>query len=199
MARRRRELRVEECRHLAGDAVDGDEVRPVVARLQLQDRVRQRQHVRERRPGLDPVWQEHDSGVIGAQLDLVLGEDHPVAELAPNLASFQLEAGRQDGSRQGNADGGARAEVPGAADDLPGIALADVHLAELQAVRVGMLDSVEHAAHAEEPEVAVNVRNADRLDSVDLAARDHEAVRDLLDRHLDRDVLPQPAHRHAHD
>ena len=37
---RRRELEIEESRHLAGDAVDGQEVGPVVARLQLEHRVR---------------------------------------------------------------------------------------------------------------------------------------------------------------
>ncbi len=83
---RRCELQLVERSHLAGDPVDGQQVRPVVARLQLQHRVRERQHVREQRPRLDPVWQEHDAAVIRAELNLVLREDHSVAELAADFA-----------------------------------------------------------------------------------------------------------------
>ena len=133
--------------------------------------------------------------MIRAELDLVLREDHPVAELAAHLALLELQAVRQHGAGQRDADRRAGAEVPRAADDLARIALAHVHLAELQAVRVRMLHGVEHAADTEEAEVAVDVCDADRLDPVDLARRDDEAVRELGDRHLDRDVLPQPADR----
>ena len=79
-----------------------------------------------------------------------------------------------------------------------GFALPDVDLAQLQPVCVRMLDGVEHASDAEEPEVAVDVRDADGLDPVDLAGRDDEPVRELADRHLDRDVVPQPADGDSH-
>ena len=64
-----------------------------------EDRVRERKHVRERRSRLDPVRQNHDAGVIHAELDFVLGEDHPVAELAANLALVELQAVRQHRAR----------------------------------------------------------------------------------------------------
>ena len=46
-------------------------------------------------PGSIPFGQQHDPGVIDAELDLVLGEDHSVAELAANLALLELQAVRQ--------------------------------------------------------------------------------------------------------
>src|SRR5512133_1299820 len=56
-----------------------------------------------------------------------------------------------------------------------------------------MVHGFEHTADAEETEVAVNVGDADPLDALDLAGRDHEALGDLVDRTDDRDVLLQPA------
>src|SRR5947199_9020565 len=61
-----------------------------------------------------------------------------------------------------------------------------------------MLRRLGHAPDAEQSEVAVAVGNAALLDPVDLAARDHEPVGELPRRHLDRDVLAQPAQGHSH-
>ena len=194
-ARRRCELQLVERSHLARDPVDGQQIRPVVARLQLEDRIGERQDVREQRSRLEPVRQEHDPAVIGAELDLVLRKDHSVAELPANLALFELQTAWEHCAGQRDADRCARSEVPRSADDLPRVALAQVDLADLQPVRVRVLHGIEHAADTEEPEVAVDVCDADRLDLVELARRDDEAVRELGDRHLDRDVLPQPADR----
>src|SRR5436305_1329652 len=104
-------------------------------------------------------------------------------------------ASRRDFSQSGDGDGCAGAEVPGAADDLARLALADVHPRELQAVRVRVLLGLEHAPHAEPVEVAVDLRNADPLDSLDLRGRDRELGRKLVDRERDRNVLAQPADR----
>jgi hypothetical protein len=62
-----------------------------------------------------------------------------------------------------------------------------------------MLHGFEHTADAKEPEVAVDVGDADMLDALDLAGRDHEALGDLVDRTVDRDVLLQPAEWDLHD
>ena len=49
-------------------------------------------------PGSAPV-EHHDPGVVGAELDLVLGEDHPVGELAAHLAPLERR-GRPGASRR---------------------------------------------------------------------------------------------------
>ena len=68
----------------------------------------------------------------------------------------------QHRARQRDRDGRARAEVPGAADDLARLALPHVHRAELEPVGVRVLARLEHAADAEEAEVAVDVGHAAR-------------------------------------
>ena len=190
-ARQRDKLQVVERRHLAGDSVDREQVGPVARRLHEQDVVDEREHITERSPRLG-VRQHHDPGVVRAERDLVLGQDHPVRELAPNLALLELEAVRQHGPGQRDADGRARPEVPGAADDLARLALADVDTAELQAVGVRVLLRLEHLAHAEQAEVAVAVRDAPSLDPIDLGRGDREPCCELVQWHLDRHVVAQP-------
>jgi hypothetical protein len=60
-----------------------------VAGLEHEHFVGQRQDVCQRRPGLDAVWEHHDPGVVRAEADLVLGEDHPVAQLAAHFAPLE--------------------------------------------------------------------------------------------------------------
>src|SRR5205807_1995168 len=47
-------------------------------------------------------------------------------------------------------------------------------------------------------QVAVDVRHAAPLDSLDLRRCDAQTLRQLGERHLDPDVLPQPADRNSH-
>ena len=133
-----------------------------------------------------------------AELDLVLGQDHPVRELAANLALLELQPAREPRAGQRDRHGRARAEVPGAADDLARVALPHVHAAELEPVGVRVLLGLEHAPDPEEPEVAVLVGHATALDPLHLRGRDREPLRQLGQRHLQRDVLPQPGNRNTH-
>jgi hypothetical protein len=130
--------------------------------------------------------------VVGAEVDLVLGEDHPVGELAAHLALLELEAVREHGAGERDGDRRAGAEVPRAADDLPRLALAQVDLRQLQPIGVRVLDRLEHLADAKEAEVAVGIGDAARLDPLDLGRRDRQPVGQLGQRHLQRDVVPQP-------
>ncbi len=196
--RRRRELDVEKRRHLARHAVDGEQVRSVVAGLEHQHLVGQRQDVGQRRPGLDAVRKDHDPGVVRAEVDLVLGEDHPVAHLAAHFAPLETQAVGQHRARQCDADRRAGAEVPGAADDLARVTVPHVDVAQLQPVGVRVLGRLEHAADPEQPEIAVDVGDPDGLDRIDLARRDDEALGDLLDRDVDRDVFAQPRDGDSH-
>ena len=193
---RRREHAAGDRGDLPRDAVDRREIGTVEAGLDVEDVVRQREHVGERRSRLEPVGQHHDPAVIRAEVDLALGEDHPARELAAELrlAERLLGAG-QERTRQRDRDGRPRSEVPRAADDLSRLALPHVDLAQLQPVGVRVLARLEHLADEELAEVAVDVRNAARNDPVDLAAREDELARELLEREPEVDVLAEPGDR----
>ena len=93
------------------------------------------------------------------------------SETSPrSFARSSVAAVREHRARQRDGDRRAGAEVPGAADDLARLALADVDAAELEPVGVRVLAGLEHAADAEEPEVAVVVGDAAARDPLDLAA-----------------------------
>ena len=106
-----------------------------------------------------------------------LGEDHPVgrSRREASRARARRPSG-QNARRAARRHRRAGAEVPRAADDLARLALADVDLAELEPVGVRMLPRLEHAADAEEAEVAVDVGDAAADDPLDLAASRRRAA-----------------------
>jgi hypothetical protein len=61
-----------------------------------------------------------------------------------------------------------------------------------------MLARLEHVAHAVEPEVSVDVGDADSLDVLHHADGDVDARDELVERELRPDVLVQPAERDLH-
>ena len=100
------ELTVEQRRDLACDAHHGEQVDAVHGRRRVEDAVADREHVDERAAGLEAVRQQHDPGVVVAEADLVLGEDHPPRSLAPELALVErhvedreVRAGERDRDR----------------------------------------------------------------------------------------------------
>ena len=158
-----------------------------------------RQHVGERRPRLDPVGEDHDPGVVGAEADLVLGEDHPARQLAAQRALVErAREARQEHAREADRDGGADAEVPGAADDLPRLALPHVDLAELELVGVRVLVGGDHLADAQVGEVVALVGDADVDHPLDLERGDREPPRDLVRVGVDADVVAQPGEWRSH-
>ena len=76
--------------------------------LDLEHLLDERQHVGERRARLERVGEQHDPGVVGAEVDLVLGEDHPLGDLAAQLSALEREPARQRRARQRDRDGRAR-------------------------------------------------------------------------------------------
>jgi len=190
----RRELAVEERSHVARDAVDREQVDAVARRLEVEHLLDERQHVGERCARLERVVEHHDPVVVGAEVDLVLGEDHPLRDLAAELAAVEGQPVRERRTGQCDGDLRAGAEVPRAADDLVRAVLADVHLRQLQTVRVRMLAGLEHVPDAE----AGDVGGAAALDPVHLGGRDRQPVCDLLGRCVDAHVLAQPAERDLH-
>ena len=123
--------------------------------------------------------EQHDPGVVAAEADLVLGQDHPVGDLAAHLAPLELEPVREHGAGERDTDGRADAEVPGAADDRARLALADVDLGDLEPVGVRVLLGLDDAADPEQAEVAALVGDAARVDPLDLGGGDREPRREL--------------------
>ena len=136
--------------------------------------------------------------MVGAEADLVLGEDHPGGDLAAHLAPVEREAVREHGAGQCHRDGRPDAEVPGAADDRARLGVAGVDLRELEPVGVRMLGRLDDAPDLELAEIAVLVRDAAVLDPFDLGRRDRKPFRELLERHAHRDVVLQPGDRDPH-
>ena len=154
--RRRRQLGAGQRCDLTCDPVDGREVGPVETGLDLEHGLGERQHVAERRTRLELVGEHHDPAVIGAELELALGEDHPAGELAAELGLAQrLLRARQQRTGERDGDGRSGAEVPRAAHDLARLAFPDVDEAELEPVGVRVLAGFDDASDEEGGEVSV--------------------------------------------
>ena len=189
-ARHRRELQAVQGCDLARDAVDGEQVGAVGCRLELQHDVRHRENVRQRRPRLGFALEDEDSAVVGPELELALGQDHPARGLASELRLAQrLVRPRQDRARKRNGNRRPCAEVPRAADDLTRLALAHVDAAELEPVGVRMLPRLDHASDAEEAEIAVDVGDAAAHDSFDAGNGAAQPRCKVVDGHVDVDVV----------
>ena len=196
-AGRLREVELEERRHLTRDAVHREQIGAVPRDLEVEDDVLERQDISERRPRL--AFLEHDdSRVVVAELELLLGEDHPGGVLAADLAPVEHEPARKRRAGKRHRDGRPGPEVPGAAHDLVRLDLPHVDDAELEPVRVRVLLGLQHAPDAEEPEVAVQVGHAAALDRRDHRRRPVDAVGELLEGHLQGDVVAEPGERNAH-
>ncbi len=117
------------------------------------------------------MLEHHDPTVVVAELELTLGQDHPARGLAAELrlAERLISAG-QERAGQRHRDRRAGTEVPGTADDLARLSLADVDPAELQTVRVRVLTGLDDVPDEEAAEVAVDVGDTSMDDPVDLAA-----------------------------
>jgi hypothetical protein len=79
----------EERGDLTRDAVNRQQVGAVRRRLELEHGLAERQHVRERRPRFRAVVEDEDAAVVLAELELALGEDHPVRDLAAKLGLLE--------------------------------------------------------------------------------------------------------------
>ncbi len=195
----RQQLPVEEGGDLAGEPDHREQVDPVHRRRAIENLLTHGQDVGERRAGLDPVGQHHDPGVVGAEADLVLGENHPARELAAQRPLVErCREARQQHARQADGDGGTDAEVPGAADDLARLPLPHVDLAELQLVGIRVLVGGDDLADPQEREVVPFVGDADVDHALDLERRDVEPASDLVRGRVDADVLAQPGERRSH-
>ncbi len=137
--------------------------------------------------------------MVGAELELALGEDHAVRHGPAELRPLERASVREERARERDCDRRARPEVPGAADDLARLGLAHVDPAQLEAVGVWVLARLDDSTDAVEPEVPVGVGNAAANDALDLGGGDREPVGHVLDRRRERDVVAQPRDRYLHE
>jgi hypothetical protein len=113
---------------------------------------------------------------VGADRQLVLGEDHPVGLDATELGLAELGAAGHDRAGPRDRDGLAGGHVRGAADDCGGrVAVARVDGADPQAVGVGVLDGLEDLADDEEL-VPSALAHTVVVDGLHLGAAEREAL-----------------------
>jgi hypothetical protein len=132
--------------------------------------------------------------VVGADRQLVLGQDHPVARDAaqPRLAERRPVGHHRAGP--GDRHGLAGGDVGRAAHDLRRLGLADVNGADGEAVGVGVPLGGQHRADDE----AVERRHAVTQDAVDLRAGHRQARSELARLEAGSAVLVQPLERDPH-
>ena len=182
--------------HLARDAVDAQAVGTVGRDLELEHvGGDERQDVGEGRPGHQTVLVEHeDPGVVGADRQLVLGEDHPLGLHAAQLGLAQARAVGHDRAGLRDGDRLAGGDVGRAADDRRDVALADRDLADAQPVGIGVALGLEHAPDDE----AIELAHAVVVQRLDLGAGHRQALLELAQRQPGVAMLAQPFERDEH-
>ena len=146
-------------------------------------------------PGGNPVGlEDHDPVVIGADRDLVLGEDHPVGFDATELGLAERRPVGHHRAGLRDRDGLARGDVRRAAHDLLRRAAADVDQAHAEPVGVRMLVGLEHAADDE----VIERGHAVVVDRLDLGPGHRQAVGERVCVERWVDVLAEPLERNAH-
>ncbi|MNM61670.1 hypothetical protein D3C81_729750 [compost metagenome] len=99
------------------------------------------------------VRQDHQAAVVLGQLQFARRAQHAVAFHAAQLADLDLERRtacfrrRQHGADHGARHQDARLDVGRAADDLERLAGAGIHLADVEAVSVGVALGGQHTGH----------------------------------------------------
>ena len=145
---------------LPGQADDGQAVRPVGGDLKLHHVVVEAQDLPDivsglEAPGLqvgvglqDKDAVHHAGGpVVVGHAQLLVGAQHPVGFHAPELALLDMDPAGEGGVVLGHGDQVPLGDVLGAGDDLDGLGLAHVHLADPHMVGVLVADDLQDLAH----------------------------------------------------
>ena len=138
---------------LPGHAPHAQAVRAVGQHLEIHHRVVDAQdgpHVRAQGIILlenQQARRAHGGVQLHGHAQLLGGAEHALAGHAAQLALLDLHAAGEPGAHLGHGHQDARLAVGRAADDLQGLALANVHGGYAQMVAVGMGDAGEHPAH----------------------------------------------------
>ena len=194
----RREIDAEDRVDVARDAAHGEQVGPVGGHLELEHVVDERQARCEWLAGPPPVAEHDDAVALGRDVQLSLGQDHAVGGLAAQLGARDATPVQQRRPRQRDGHGVPRGEIPGTADDRSRRGLADVDVAQLQAVGVRVLAGLEHVPGDDQLPDAVLRRQPAALDALDLVAGEREPLDELLQRRQLGEVVGQPLQRDLH-
>ena len=156
-------------------------------------------HARGERLAGPPAVAEHDDPVVLVRdLELALGQDHAVGRLAAQLGALERAAVGQHRARQRTATVSPAPKFQAPHTIWRGSALADVDLAELQAVGVRVLAGLEHVPGDDQLLDAVVVGQAAALDALDLVAGEREPRGELVERRQLGEVVGQPLQRDLH-
>ena len=137
--------------------------------------------------------EDQDALVIVAETELATGAEHAVRPLAAQLATLDLHAVAHDGAEGGQRHVIADGHVERTAADLQRLAVAGIHVDQLDLVGVGVRSEVEHLGDDDAVEAATEV--VDRLDRHPEVAH-LQAERDRVA--LDRGELLEPREQHLH-
>ena len=180
---------------LTGDSVDREAVGAVGSDLELEHVGGDRQHAVQRCAGYQPVVvEDHDPGVLGADRDLVLGQDHPVRLLAAELGDLEPGAVGHHGAGLGDRDRLAGGHVRGAADDLARLIVTGIDDADAEPVGVWVAAGLEHATDDE----VLQGADAMVLDPLDLGPGHRQPLGERVRVELRAAVLVQPVDRDPH-
>ena len=190
--------------HLPGDALHRQAVGAVGGDRQLQHLVIEaeaRPHrAAQGRHLIEQLVQNGDAVRAVAQPQLGEGADHAAAGHSAQLGRLDREIHRrQGGAHQGHGHVDAGAHIGGTADDLQRFSGSHLHLADAQLGGVGMGLAVADIAHHHSGSLGRQI-----LDRIHLEAGDRQALRQGLDRQIERIAcgaahqLLQPLVRDAH-
>ena len=194
----RQQVDLEDRPDLACEAAHREQVGAVRGDLDLEHRVAQRQPRDERLAWREARPQNEDAVVLVREIELLLAQDHAAGELTAQGAVDDLATIAQHRAGQRHGDGVSGAEVPCAADDLAGCALACVELAELQAVGVRVLSRLEHEARDHGGVVLRRCREAAFVDRLELGGADRQAGAQRVERWQLGEVIGEPRERRFH-
>ena len=187
-----RERRARHRVELARDAVDAHVVGAVGAHLELEHVVAERHVAPRLLAHFERVGKDHDPLAVGAELDLGLGEDHPVRLDPAQLCATELLAVGHHRPRKGHEHGLPRRDIRCAADDRAHVRAGELHRADGQAVRIRVRIRAHHLADPEEARVAVARRHSDTRDPLELGPAERQPIADLLGREAGIAVLREP-------
>ncbi len=193
------QAQVEDRRDVARDAAHRQQVRAVREDLEVEHHVRQRDALGERLAGGEAVAEHHDAVVLVGDLELALGEDHPVRELAAQPRALELApvGHRSPGSATATVSPAPKFHAPQTiwrGSGPPG-----VDPAELQSVGVRVRARLEHEPGEHETLDPVLLGQAATRDLLDLDARERDPRAELVERRQRIvQVGLQPADRHLH-
>ena len=192
--RRRRQRGAADRVDLAGHPVDTQAVGPVRGDLEVENGLGDRKHLGEGGAGRGVGVEDGDPVGLGADLHLLLGEDHPRRRDAAQLRLAELRAVAEHGSGKGDRDGLPGGDVGSPADDRPLLPLAYVDPAHPQPVGVRVRVGGKDAADDE----SVAGAGADGGDPLDLGAGHRQPLGEQLRRQAGVAMLVEPGDGDLH-